>query len=165
MGFFKSKKGSIISDYFSIETDLRQFKKANAADAALFPDHLELQNAIGNKKTATLAYSQITDIFYGSKTQPQLKEKSPIARAFAGGLLFGSTGAFVGALSGLGKKEKKVRKIVFIISYVTADGQETFLLFEDTRLYKGPKVAAKLRELCGIERVQKQAVAASVTKL
>ena len=94
--------------------------------------------------------------------------RSPIfftARAFAGGLLFGSTGAFVGALSGLGKKEKKVRKIVFIISYVTADGQEAFLPFEDTRLYKGPKVAAKLRELCGIERVQKQAAAASVTKL
>lgn len=134
-------------------------------DVALFPDHLELQNAIGNKKTATLAYSQITDIFYGSKTQLQLKEKSPIARAFAGGLLFGNTGAFVGALSGLGKKETKVRKIVFIISYVTADGQEAFLLFEDTRLYKGPKVAAKLRELCGIECVQKQAVAASVTKL
>ena len=164
MGFFKSKKGSIISDYFSIETDLGQFKKGNAVDVALFPEHLELQNAIGNKKTATLAYSQITDIFYGSKTQLQLKEKSPIARAFAG-LLFGSAGAFVGALSGLGKKEKKVRKIVFIISYVTADGQEAFLLFEDTRLYKGPKVAAKLRELCGIEHVQKQAVAASVTKL
>ena len=89
------------------------------------------------RKTATLAYSQITDTFYGSKTQLQLKEKSPIARAFAGGLLFGSTGAFVGALSGLGKKEKKVRKIVFIISYVTADGQEAFLPFEDTRLYKG----------------------------
>ena len=163
MGFFKSKKGSIISDYFSIETDLGQFKKGNAVDVALFPDHLELQNAIGNKKTATLAYSQITDIFYGSKTQ--LKEKSPIARAFAGGLLFGSTGAFVGALSGLGKKEKKVRKIVFIISYVTADGQEAFLPFEDTRLYKGPKVAAKLRELCGIERAQTQAAAVSVTKL
>lgn len=126
MGFFKSKKGSIISDYFSIETDLGQFKAGNAVDVALFPDHLELQNAIGNKKTATLAYSQITDIFYGSETQLQLKEKSPIARAFAGGLLFGSTGAFVGALSGLGKKEKKVRKIVFIISYVTADGQEAF---------------------------------------
>ena len=165
MGFLRSKKGSIISDYLSIETDLGQFKKGNAVDVALFPDHLELQNAVGNKDTATLSYSQITDIFYGSETQLQLQEKSPIARAFAGGLLFGSTGAFVGALSGLRKKEKRVRKIVFIISYVTADGQEAFLPFEDTRLYKGPKVAAKLRELCGIERVQKQAAAASVTKL
>lgn len=165
MGFLRSKKGSIISDYFSIETDLGQFRKGNAVDVALFADHLELQNAVGNKDTATLAYSQITDVFYGSQIQLQQQEKSPIARAFAGSLLFGSTGAVIGALSGLGKKEKKVRKFFFIIRYVTADGQEAFLPFEDTRLYKGPKVAARLRELCGIEREQTQTAAVSVSKL
>lgn len=165
MGFLRSKKGSIISDYFSIEEDIGQFRKGNAVDVALFADHLELQNAVGNKDTATLAYSQITDVFYGSEIQLQQQEKSPIARAFAGGLLFGSTGAVIGALSGLGKKEKKVRKFFFIIRYVTADGQEAFLPFEDTRLYKGPKVAARLRELCGIEREQTQTAAVSVSKL
>lgn len=165
MGFLRSKKGSIISDYFSIETDLGQFRKGNAVDVALFADHLELQNAVGNKDTATLAYSQITDVFYGSEIQLQQQEKSPIARAFAGGLLFGSTGAVIGALSGLGKKEKKARKFFFIIRYVTADGQEAFLPFEDTRLYKGPKVAARLRELCGIQREQTQTAAVSVSKL
>lgn len=165
MGFLRSKKGSIISDYFSIEEDIGQFRKGNAVDVALFADHLELQNAVGNKDTATLAYSQITDVFYGSEIQLQQQEKSPIARAFAGSLLFGSTGAVIGALSGLGKKEKKVRKFFFIIRYVTADGQEAFLPFEDTRLYKGPKVAARLRELCGIEREQTQTAAVSVSKL
>lgn len=165
MGFLRSKKGSIISDYFSIETDLGQFRKGNAVDVALFADHLELQNAVGNKDTATLAYSQITDVFYGSEIQLQQQEKSSIARAFAGGLLFGSTGAVIGALSGLGKKEKKVRKFFFIIRYVTADGQEAFLPFEDTRLYKGPKVAARLRELCGIQCEQTQTAAVSVSKL
>ena len=134
-------------------------------DVALFADHLELQNAVGNKDTATLAYSQITDVFYGSEIQLQQQEKLPIARAFAGGLLFGSTGAVIGALSGLGKKEKKVRKFFFIIRYVTADGQEAFLPFEDTRLYKGPKVAARLRELCGIQREQTQTAAVSVIRL
>lgn len=165
MGFLRSKKGSIISDYFSIEEDIGQFRKGNAVDVALFADHLELQNAVGNKDTATLAYSQITDVFYGSEMQLQQQEKSPIARAFAGGLLFGSTGAVIGALSGLGKKEKKVRKFFFIIRYVTADGQEAFLPFEDTRLYKGPKVAARLRELCDIQREQTQTAAVSVSKL
>lgn len=106
MGFFKSKKGSIISDYFSIETDLGQFKKGNAVDVALFPDHLELQNAIGNKKTATLAYSQITDIFYGSKTQLQLKEKSPIARAFAAVCCLGAP-ALLSAHSAVSAKRKR----------------------------------------------------------
>lgn len=165
MGFLRSKKGSIISDYFSIEEDIGQFRKGNAVDVALFADHLELQNAVGNKDTATLAYSQITDVFYGSEIQLQQQEKSPIARAFAGGLLFGSTGAVIGALSGLGKKEKKVRKFFFIIRYMTADGQEAFLPFEDTRLYKGPKVAARLRELCGIQREQTRTAAVSVSKL
>lgn len=165
MGFLRSKRGSIISDYFSIEEDIGQFRKGNAVDVALFADHLELQNAVGNKDTATLAYSQITDVFYGSEIQLQQQEKSPIARAFAGGLLFGSTGAVIGALSGLGKKEKKVRKFFFIIRYVTADGQEAFLPFEDTRLYKGPKVAARLRELCSIQREQTQTAAVSVSKL
>ena len=64
MGFFKSKKGSIISDYFCIEEDLGQFKKGDAVDVALYEDHLELQKGVGNKDVATLAYSQITDVFY-----------------------------------------------------------------------------------------------------
>ena len=161
MGFFKSKKGSIISDYFCIEEDLGQFKKGDAVDVALYEDHLELQKGVGNKDVATLAYSQITDVFYGS----DVKDKSPIARAVAGGLLFGSTGAVVGAISGAGKKEKKVRRILFIISYVSADGQESFLTFQDTRLYKGPKVATKLKKLCGIEAEAKPSAPASVSKL
>lgn len=41
MGFFKSKKGSIISDYFCIEEDLGQFKKGDAVDVALYEDHAE----------------------------------------------------------------------------------------------------------------------------
>lgn len=123
MGFFKSKKGSIISDYFCIEEDLGQFKKGDAVDVALYEDHLELQKGVGNKDVATLAYSQITDVFYGSDVQVLVKDKSPIARAVAGGLLFGSTGAVVGAISGAGKKEKKVRRILFIISYVSRMGR------------------------------------------
>lgn len=165
MGFFKSKKGSIISDYFCIEEDLGQFKKGDAVDIALYEDHLELQKGVGNKDVATLAYSQIADVFYGSDVQVLVKDKSPIARAVAGGLLFGSTGAVVGAISGAGKKEKKVRRILFIISYVSADGQESFLTFRDTRLYKGPKVAARLKKLCGIEAEAKPSAAASVSKL
>lgn len=79
MGFFKSKKGSIISDYFCIEEDLGQFKKGDAVDVALYEDHLELQKGVGNKDVATLAYSQITDVFYGSDVQVLVKDKSPIA--------------------------------------------------------------------------------------
>lgn len=106
MGFFKSKKGSIISDYFSIETDIAQFRKGSAVDVALYSDHLELQNAVGNKDTATLAYSQITDIFYGSKMQLQLKEKSPIARRLPADCCLGAP-ALLSARSAVSEKRKR----------------------------------------------------------
>ena len=106
MGFFKSKKDSIISDYFSIETDLGQFKKGNAVDVALFPDHLELQNAIGNKKTATLAYSQITDIFYGSKRSCSSRRNPPSHARLPAGCCLGAP-ALLSAHSAVSAKRKR----------------------------------------------------------
>jgi hypothetical protein len=39
---------------------------------------------------------------------------------------------------------------MFIVSYTSSKGDECFLQFEDTRLYKGKKLSKKLQELCGI---------------
>ena len=60
-------------------------------------------------------------------------------------------GAVVGAVSGTGTKQKKEHKFYFIISYTSSTGEDKFIQFEDTRLYKGAKVAAKLKELCNIK--------------
>ncbi|MFQ9447697.1 MAG: hypothetical protein ACLR4A_10385 [Christensenellales bacterium] len=106
MGFFKSKKGSIISDYFSIETDLGQFRKGNAVDVALFPDHLELQNAIGNKKTATLAYSQITDIFTARKRSCSSRRNPPSHARLPAGCCLGAP-ALLSAHSAVSAKRKR----------------------------------------------------------
>ncbi len=149
MGFFKSTKGSIISDYFKITDSVGKLREGDAVDVALYEDHLELSAPLA-KPPISLAYSQITDVFYGLQDELIEKKKSPIGRAVAGGLLFGGVGAIVGAVSGTGKKEKKVKKFMFIISYTSSAGEDTFLAFEDTRMYKGKKVAAKLKELCGI---------------
>ena len=150
MGLFTSAKGSIISEPFLLLEDVGQLKKDLVVEVALYNDHLELTAPFMKKTPITLRYAQITDVFYGMQTEVVLKNKSPIGRAVAGGLLFGGAGAIVGAVSGTGKKEKKVNKFFFIISYTSADGVEKMLQFEDTRLYKGRKVANKLKELCGI---------------
>ena len=42
MGFFKSKKGSIISDYFQLQEDIAGFSKGVMYDVALYDDHLEI---------------------------------------------------------------------------------------------------------------------------
>lgn len=150
MGFFKNNKGSIISDYFMLLEDVGGLKKGWSIDVSLFDDHLTLKN-FAAKQPITLNYSQITDVFHGYTTEIQEKQKSVIGRAVAGGLLFGGAGAVVGAMTATGKKEKKVTKLMFIISYTSSQGEECFLEFEDTRHYKGKKLSQKLKELCNIK--------------
>lgn len=150
MGFFKKDKDIIINEWFKILEDVGGLGKNNAVNVALYDDHLTLSNAMV-KQPITLNYSQITDVFHGFTTEIQEKNKSTIGRAVAGGLLFGGAGAVVGAMTANGKKEKKVTKLMFIISYTSSNGEECFLEFEDARHYKGKKLSLKLKELCNIK--------------
>ena len=150
MGFLTKTKGSIISDYFKLVKAHANLEANLMYDVALYDEHLTIKVGFG-KQEATLNYSQITDVFYGLHTDIVKVSKSSIGRAVAGGLLFGSVGAVVGAVSGTGTKDKKERHTYFIISYTASTGEEKFIQFEDTRLYRGAKVAAKLKELCNIK--------------
>ena len=151
MGFFKSTKGSIISDYFKLAQDVAQLKAGNMYDVSLYDDYLEVKAPAGSVK---LKYDQITDVYYGLQTEIKEKSKSVIGRAAAGGLLFGGVGAIVGGISGTGSKDVKTKKFMFIISYRSSSGEDTFISFEDTRMYKGVKVANKLKELANIKGVE-----------
>lgn len=148
MGFFKSTKGSIISDYFKLTQDVAHLKADNMYDVALYDDYLEIAAKV------KLKYDQITDVYYGLQTEITEKSKSVIGRAVAGGLLFGGVGAVVGAVSGTGTKDVKSKKFMFIISYTSSSGEDAFISFEDTRMYKGVKVANKLKELAKIGEVE-----------
>lgn len=149
MGLFSKTKGSIISDAFKLCENHANLTKDLMYDVALYDDYLTIKVAFG-KQEATLKYSQITDVFYGLETEIVEKNKSVIGRAVAGGLIFGGIGAVVGGISGTGTKAKKERHFYFIISYVSSDGEDKFIQFEDTRLYKGAKVAGELKKLCNI---------------
>lgn len=149
MGFLKNKKGTIISDYFKLSEDVAQFKANNMYEVSLHDEYLELSGIGG--LSVKLKYEQITDVFYGLEKEVKEKNKSVIGRAVAGGLLFGGAGAVVGAISGTGKKQKTINKFMFIVSYKSQNGEDAFLTFEDTRLYKGSKLASKLKELCKFE--------------
>lgn len=154
MGFFKSKKDSIISDHFKLIEDVASFSKGYMYEVALYDDHLEVISL--QKKKLLLNYSQITDVFYGVETELTTKSKSTIGRAAIGGLLFGTTGAIVGAISGSNPKEVKEHHFYFIISYQSSDGKDCYLQFEDTRLYKGLKLSKKLKELAGVQTESQQ---------
>lgn len=151
MGFFGSKKGSIISENFMLFQDVAQFKKGWSIEVALYDDHLTL-TAIGSKLSPIdLNYAKITDVYHGIETELVEKKKSVIGRALVGGALFGGVGAVVGSVSGSGSKQAKEYNTYFIISYKASDGTDAFLQFEDVRKYKGDKLAKKLQELCGID--------------
>lgn len=142
MGFFKKKKGSVISEHFKLLENVVMFSKGYMYEVALYDTYLEITSL--QKKTVTLNYNQITDVFYGVETELKNKPKSVIGRAAIGGLLFGTTGAIVGAISG--NNQTKERHFYFIISYVGSDGADKYLQFEDTRLFKGLKLSQKLKE-------------------
>lgn len=143
MGFFKQKKGSVISEHFKLLESVAMFSKGYMYEVALYDTYLEITSL--QKKTITLNYDQITDVFYGAETELKNKPKSVIGRAAIGGLLFGTAGAIVGAISG-GNIQTNERHFYFIISYVASDGVDKYLQFEDTRLFKGLKLSQKLKE-------------------
>ena len=66
----------------------------------------------------------------------------------------GGVGAVVGAVSGTTPKSKKINRFIFAISYKSSDGKDSVLTFIDTRLYKGAKVAKKLKELANISNAE-----------
>lgn len=156
MGLFKSKKGAIISDHFKLIENVVSFSKGYMYGVALYDDHLEVISL--QKKKLLLNYNQITDVFYGMETELVDKPKSVIGRAAIGGLLFGTTGAIVGAISGNDTKKVKERHFYFIVSYQSSEGQDCYLQFEDTRLYKGLKLSGKLKELTNSNTDQKSEI-------
>lgn len=149
MGFLRSKKGSIISDYFKLLVDIGNYQAGNMYDLALFEEHLEISSPILKNKVS-LNYSQITDVFYGHSGALIDKQKSVIGRAMVGGLLFGNAGAIVGGMTGMGTKKVRDSRLYLIISYISSENEERFIQFEDTRMYKGKKLSKKLKELANI---------------
>jgi len=150
MGFFSNTKGSIISDYFKLLEDIGGFKANNMFDVALYEDRLEIKTPL-DKRRVILKYNQIDDVFHGIKTELVESNKSVLGRALLGGVLLGGVGAIVGAVSGTGKNIKKDSKLYLIINYTDSKGSEKVLQFEDTRKYKGKKLAEQLRLLCGLD--------------
>lgn len=146
MGFIRSKKGSIISEYFKILKDVGGLRKNNAVNVALYDKYLTMSN-FSVKQPLTLQYSQITCLYYGESYITHYKKR--VLGTFAGGVLFGGIGALVGMMSA---NNRMVKRLVFAIKYTNSMGKSVVLEFEDTRKFKGEKLFRKLWELCDTEQ-------------
>jgi nucleoside permease NupC len=146
MGFMKSVQGSLVSEYFQLLESVAFMKAGTMAEVALYEKHMTLKAAF-KKEVVSLKYDQITDVFYGLKTELKEKNKSVIGRAIVGGALLGPLGAIIGGTSGVGKKSKRDTKTYFIISYLDSKGNDKLISAEDIRKFKGKKLALRLQQL------------------
>lgn len=182
INFFKNQEGSIISDYFRLLKDVGQYTAKNMVQVALYEDHLTLSiPAVKQLPPITLNYSQILQVDYEPYVTKTQVEKSRLNRTIDGALMFGKQGAMLGMMSHPGMKTKSKTHYLFVIHYIPAGADDTVakimnsvtsetdleginragkrlkkiiaeIGFEDTRMYKGRKLAKKLKELCGLPK-------------
>ena len=99
--------------------------------AELQDDRIEFFRSLTGKSNGiSLRYNQIIDTQFCTVKTIEEVSKSMLGRA-AVGSLFGPAGAFVGALSGIGKKKRANYQRFYLISYVNED-EESDLLILDT---------------------------------
>lgn len=97
--------------------------------------------AFKNVPEIELPLNKITNA--GNVNVTEIEQQSKIGRAVIGGLLFGNTGAIVGALSA---GEKKKLKTVYIINYVT-DGETKVITMKENGNPNFFKFQKRLSEL------------------
>lgn len=91
---------------------------------------------INEKNSYKIRIENISDVKVRTEVEISEQERNVLARAIAGGILFGEMGAIVGGISGVPKKQIKTLHNFLIIDYVSKGGNQKSLMF----LYKsGPK--------------------------
>lgn len=144
MGLFSKKEKNLKANFLKVDTN-------TIFTLELLEDKLQIGIPFARPdQLKTLRYNQIQDVVYTSDIETTKKSKSPIGRAIAGGLIFGGTGAIVGAISGTGTKEKKEYRFYLIINYISKDGEDKFLQYEDKSLGAGMKFYKALKEKAGL---------------
>ena len=86
----------------------------------------------GRGNTYKIKMENIVDIKVKTETEISEQERHVLARAVAGGLLFGGAGAIVGAVSGVPGKQIKTIHNFLIVDYLSKDGEQKSMMF----LYK-----------------------------
>lgn len=84
---------------------------------------------ISEKTSYKIDIDNITNVKIKTEIQITERERNVLARAIAGGILFGEIGAIVGALSGIPKKQIVREYNFLIIDYFSKNGEKKSLTF------------------------------------
>ncbi len=94
----------------------------------LHPNKLGIINIDGNK-SYKIKLKNINDIKIKTEKEITEQERHTLMRALAGGILFGGTGAIVGAISGVPNKQITVTHKILLIDYTSKEEEEQSLMF------------------------------------
>lgn len=124
MGFFRNTTNEALLTYIS---GVDNFTTGSVVTLIIDEKkrYLNISGKVLKDQKATLSLDKIS--FSGMITEEVIKKRSSIGRAVAGGLLFGNTGAIVGAISG--SKDKVEKQDYYIIEY-KSHGKENFIQFQ-----------------------------------
>jgi len=88
-------------------------------------------DAVGEKEKYSykIKINSINNIKIKTETEISERERHVLARAVAGGLLFGGVGAIVGAVSGVPGKQTKTDHNFLVLDYTDKEGNQKSLMF------------------------------------
>ncbi len=126
MGLFKNKNNNLSCTLIHLEG--LPLAAQTSCIISLINDALIIET-MNSKQRFELNISQVITIQQNANRQVTEKKKSVIKRGIAGNMLFGSTGAVVGGLSGLGTKEISQLVYDLTIVYTTNTNETNTLIF------------------------------------
>lgn len=142
MGFFKKNSDNKLTVKMKHISGIPNFGLNLPCDMALNEAEKTIVFSVGYSKDiqpVTLPIEKIDSI--GSEVITEVQKQSKTGRAVAGGLLFGKTGAVVGALTA---DEKEKKKSVFVIRY-TSNGEEKAITLEEYAPFSTNKFTEKVK--------------------
>lgn len=126
MGLFKNKSNNLSCPLIHLEG--LPLAAQTSCIISLTNDALIIET-MNSKQRFELNISQVITIQQNANRQVTEKKKSVVKRGIAGNMLFGSTGAVVGGLSGLGTKEISQLVYDLTIVYTTNKNETNTLIF------------------------------------
>lgn len=147
------KPKKLIDELFVLDTPFANFREGIELFWIMYDEYMEFRVPEEKSNTATLNYHQVTDADYNSETKLVHKKKGMAESALKGSLVWGQTGAVIGAMSAMdGDKSKGKQRTCYYVSivYTGSDGEEHEIQLEDTSgKHRGLTMVNKLREMMG----------------
>ncbi len=138
-------------DIFTLAEPFANFQAGDCLIWTMYDRFMKFAQETNKKNTATMEYGQLTDADYVAETETVLEKKSVAGSAVKGSLIWGQTGALIGAMKAMKDDGTEVEKTFYyvVLSYIGSDGADHEIRMQDFRQKNGLAMVKNLREMLG----------------